>query len=62
MMGVETFAKIFVAGSTQAVWLAFVFFSIGSRFYKGRLIPVLLVISSMRSMSFLESFTLEGTF
>ena len=48
-LGLEHLGQMLLAGSTQAVWLSFVFFSIGSLFnnylfYKGRLIPQSLAI------------------
>ena len=46
--------QMLIAGSTQAVWLSFVFFSIGSLFnnwlfYKSRLIPVALAVFGLIS-------------
>jgi hypothetical protein len=45
----DSLGQMLIAASTQAVWLSFVFFSIGSLFnnflfYEGRLIPVILAI------------------
>jgi hypothetical protein len=50
----EYLGRLLVAGSTQAVWVSFVFFSIGSLFnnflfYKGKLIPGALAIFGLIS-------------
>lgn len=51
---IETFGQILIGGSTQGLWLSFVFLSVGSLFnnylfYKGRLIPALLAIFGLIS-------------
>ena len=50
----EHLGRLLIAGSTQAVWVSFVFFSIGSLFnnflfYKGKLIPGALAIFGLIS-------------
>ena len=53
----EHLGQMLIAGSTQAVWLSFVFFSIGSLFnnflfYKGKAIPAILAIYGLISTAF----------
>jgi hypothetical protein len=54
LAALEPLGQMLIAGSTQAVWVSFVFFSVGSLFnnylfYKGKLIPVVLAIYGLIS-------------